>query len=157
MRTSMNVYAKGPFSSTNLDDFDVLWEFHVNVTSTYSQEDISSFVQMYNYIDDERARELLKNIVGEKCLKSISKMVDVRELVALLKWLSKVLKLKVIDIDIIYEIEESVPQFVGIFVKDCNWEEWGTISKIVKSELVREGFKDFARRIVIVCSDALGA
>ena len=68
MRTSMNVYAKGPFSSTNLDDFDVLWEFHVNVTSTYSQEDISSFVQMYNYIDDERARELLKNIVGEKML-----------------------------------------------------------------------------------------
>ena len=82
-------------------------------------------------------------------------MVNIRELAALLEWLTKVLKLKVIDIDIIYEIEENVPQFVGIFIKDCDWEEWGIISKTVKSELVKEGFKDLAGRIVIVCPEAL--
>lgn len=144
--------------STNLGND--LWETIPTATVTYSQQNVLDFTQIYSRIGEEEAKERIKAIVGEKKLNRIfnalSNIVNVKELAALLKWLTDVLKLEVEDVDIIYEVEENVPQFVGIFVKGCDWEEWGKISKTVKAELVREGFKELASHVVIVCPEALG-
>jgi len=90
-------------------------------------------------------------------LKLISKSVftDLRKLASLLIWLSNIRGYKVVDISPVEDPESNETLFIGIYIGNCGWEEWRALSKLVKKQLIDEGFDDIARRVAIVCTKAL--
>jgi len=90
-------------------------------------------------------------------LKLISRSVftDLRRLASLLIWLSNICGYKVVDVSPVEDPESNEILFIGIYIGNCGWEEWRVLSKLVKKQLVDEGFDDIAQRVAIICTKAL--
>lgn len=83
------------------------------------------------------------------------KFLDLRKLTSIVTWLTSVLELKVSSIDLVEDLETGQPQFIGIHIEDCDWDEWKILSRTVKKQLINEGFDDIAGRVALVCKQAL--
>lgn len=83
------------------------------------------------------------------------RFLDLEKLASLIIWLTNVLELKVTSINLVEDLETRQPQFIGIYIEDCDWDEWKILSRTIKRQLVSEGFSDVAGRVAIVCKQAL--
>ena len=82
------------------------------------------------------------------------KFLDLRKLVAMVIWLTGILKLRVSSIGLVEDLETGQLQFIGIYIGDCDWDGWKIISRTVKKQLISEGFDDVAGRVALVCKQA---
>ena len=64
--------------------------------------------------------------------------------------------LNIVDVGIMFdhECECSKPVFFVIEL-ECDYDEWGKVAKQLKAELRKIGRSDLARKVLIVCSEAL--
>lgn len=108
-----------------------------------SEENILAILKRYTETDE------VIDVIGKL------KILDLRKLASLIIWLTYVLELKVTGIGLVENLETGQPQFIGIYIEDCDWDEWKILSKIVKKRLVNEGFDDIAGRVALICKQAL--
>jgi len=107
---------------------------------------------------EEDVLALLKQYIGTgEVVDTIRRLglLDLVRLVSLVMWLTDVLGLRVISVDLVEDLETGRPQFIGIYIDGCDWDEWKILSKTVKKQLVSEGFDDVAGRVALVCKQAL--
>lgn len=97
---------------------------------------------------------VMRFLRNAQLLKSIAEIVgDLDALAALLLWLSTYTRYPITSIDVM-QIEDD-GGFITIILRGCGWEEWDRLAKSVKKRLVEDGFETVARRVLIVCRDAL--
>jgi len=124
---------------------------------------IHSILNALQDLDDEEVLDILErylidlNRESMLSLKLISRSVftDLKRLASLLIWLSNIRGYKIVDVSPVEDPESNETLFIGIYIGNCGWEEWRVLSKLVKKQLVDEGFDDVARRVAIICTKAL--
>jgi len=124
---------------------------------------IHSILNALQDLDDEKVLATLRRYLTDLnqesvlSLKLISKSVpaNLRRLASLLIWLSNVRGYKIVDISPVEDPESNEILFIGIYIDNCGWEEWRALSKLVKKQLIDEGFDDIAQRVAIICTKAL--
>lgn len=109
-----------------------------------SKEDVLTMLKRYTETDE--VVDTIKRL----------RFLDLGKLASLIIWLTNVLELKVTSINLVEDLETGQPQFIGIYIEDCGWDEWKILSRTVKKQLVSEGFDDVAGRVALVCKQALG-
>jgi len=108
-----------------------------------SKEDVLSLIEPYT-----KSREVVD---------AIDKLgfLDIKKLAALIVWITSTVGFRVFGISLVEDLETGRPQFIGVHLEDCGWEEWKDLSRIVKTQLISEGLEDVAGRVAIVCRQAL--
>jgi len=109
-----------------------------------SKEDVLTMLKRYTETDE--VIDAIKRL----------RFLDLGKLASLIIWLTNVLELRVTSINLVEDLETGQPQFIGIYIEDCGWDEWKILSRTVKKQLVSEGFDDVAGRVALVCKQALG-
>ena len=126
------------------------------------QSIVLSIRQLYSMLrtSKEDVLAILKQYIKtNEVINTIKKLkfLDLGKLASLIIWLTNVLNLKVTSINLIEDLETGRPQFIGIYIEECGWDEWKILSKTVKKQLVNEGLNDVARQVALICRQALGA
>lgn len=129
------------------------------LTNIIEQKLVLSIRQLYDVLKVSREDVLavLKRYTGaDEIVDAIKRLgfLDPVELASLIMWLTSVLELRVTSISLVEDLETRQPQFIEILIEDCGWDEWKILSRIVKKQLVSEGFNDVAGRVVLVCKQA---
>jgi len=128
---------------------------------TTEQRAVLTLRQSYNALrklEEKDVITLLKHFTkAEEVIDYIVKhgFLDLRKLASLVVWLTNTLELKVSDISFAQDLETGELLFVEIYIEDCGWDEWKLLSRIVKKQLVSEGFDDVAGRVALVCWEGL--
>ena len=126
-----------------------------------SQWGLYSLSQLYNLLkrlNDIDIVNLLKNSVkSAEIIEYIAKtkFLDVKKLATLVLWIKNTLNINITGVGIVEDPRTQEIQFITIKFKDCDWESWKILSKCIKKQLIEEGFRDVARRVAIVCTQAL--
>jgi hypothetical protein len=90
----------------------------------------------------------------EEAISELSDFVDLSQLAALLAWLEESLEgYRLESFTLLKDPEFNEPLTVAIHIGGCDFEEWRTIVKSIKQELLEEGFSDLAGKVTIVCID----
>jgi len=108
-----------------------------------SKEDVLTMLKRYTETDE--VIDAIKRL----------RFLDLGKLASLIIWLTNVLGLRVASINLVEDLETGQPQFIGVYIEDCGWDEWKILSRTVKKQLVSEGFDDVAGRVALVCKQAL--
>ena len=130
--------------------------------SFMEQRIVPSIRQLYSMLREskEDVLAILRQYVEtDEVINTVKKLkfLDLEKLASLIMWLTDVLNLKVTSINLVEDPETGRPQFIGIYIEDCGWDEWKLLSKTVKKQLVNEGFNDVAGQVALICRQALGA
>lgn len=112
-------------------------------TLRVSEEEVVTLLKQY--IETDEVIDAIRRL----------KFIDLGKLASLVIWLTSILGLRVTSIDLVEDLETGQPQFIGIYIEECGWDEWKILSKTVKKQLVSEGFDDVAGRVALVCKQAL--
>ena len=125
------------------------------------QRIVPSIRQLYSMLGESKEDVLAilnQYVETNEVISTIKKLkfLDLGKLASLIIWLTNVLNLKVTSINLIEDLETGQPQFIGIYIEECGWDEWKLLSKTVKKRLVNEGFNDVAGRVALICRQALG-
>ncbi len=107
--------------------------------------------KVFDIIRGYEGRGIIANLVEERGI------LDTGELAAFLFWLEKALGLRVLGLEVVEDPETGEFLFLGVRIGECGWDEWRALSRSVKRALREEGFEDMARKVVLVCEEALGS
>ncbi len=118
---------------------------------------IRQLYDVFRVSREEDVLALLRPYIGAgKAVDAIRRLglLDPVKLASLVVWLTDVLGLRVTSVELVEDLETGQPQFIGIYIDDCGWDEWKILSRTVKKQLVSEGFDDVAGRVALVCRQA---
>lgn len=150
----LGIPVRNVFVDTTLENIARL---HINLRE---QRVVPTIRQLYDMLrmSREAVLTILKQYIKtDEVIDAIERLrfLDLEKLASLIIWLTNVLELKVTSIDLVEDLETRQPQFIGIYIEDCDWDEWKILSRTIKRQLVSEGFSDVAGRVAIVCKQAL--
>ena len=134
---------------------------------TVSEEDVGnlqvevilSLTTIYEIISKMRKEEIiqiLKSYVKEEhIINKIEENVSLVELTAFLLWLDTILEslnIYIADVFPFPDVETGEILFIGVELKECNNRDaWSALSRFIKGEMRKEGFKDLAGEIGLIC------
>lgn len=137
-----------------------LWEIGRLRINLKEQSMMLTIRQLYSALKTLKEEDILiilkQYIKTSKVINAIGKFefLDLRKLTSIVVWLTSILKLRVSGIGLVEDLETGQPQFIGIYIEDCDWNEWKILSRTVKKQLISEGFDDVAGRVALVCKQA---
>lgn len=134
---------------------------------TVSEEDIGnlqreailSLTTIYEIISKmgkEEILQILKSYVKEELIiNKIGENVGLAELTAFLLWLDSMLwplNIYIADVFPFPDVETGEILFIGVELRGCTSRDtWSDLCKFVKGEMRKEGFKDLAGEIGLIC------
>lgn len=150
----LGIPVRNVFVDTTLENTARL---HINLREQRVMPTIRQLYDMLRMSREAVLTILKQYIKTDEVIDAIERLrfLDLEKLASLIIWLTNVLELKVTSIDLVEDLETGQPQFIGIYIEDCDWDEWKILSRTVKRQLVSEGFSDVAGRVAIVCKQAL--
>lgn len=150
----LGIPVRNVFVDTTLENTARL---HINLREQRVMPTIRQLYDMLRMSREAVLTILKQYIKTDEVIDAIERLrfLDLEKLASLIIWLTNVLELKVTSIDLVEDLETRQPQFIGIYIEDCDWDEWKILSRTVKRQLVSEGFSDVAGRVAIVCKQAL--
>jgi len=121
------------------------WEENLSLTTIY---------EIVNKLGKEEVLKILKNYV-EGNINKIEENVSLVDLTAFLLWLESILEplnIYVADVFPFPDVETGEILFIGVELKGCNSRDvWSALCRFVKGEMRKEGFKDLAGEIGLIC------
>lgn len=118
--------------------------------------------QYYVLLTDSDVERILRKYAladdYSMAVNELSLFVDKRVLASLLYWLADVCGMKGYELEgfiLIKDIEYNEPLTVAIHIRGCGFNEWDSLAKSVKQQLRYENLTDLARKVTLVCVDAL--
>lgn len=150
----LGIPVRNVFVDTTLENTARL---HINLREQRVMPTIRQLYDMLRMSREAVLTILKQYIKTDEVIDAIERLrfLDLEKLASLIIWLTNVLELKVTSIDLVEDLETGQPQFIGIYIEDCDWDEWKILSRTIKRQLVSEGFSDVAGRVAIVCKQAL--
>lgn len=150
----LGIPVRNVFADTTLENTARL---HINLREQRVMPTIRQLYDMLRMSREAVLTILKQYIKTDEVIDAIERLrfLDLEKLASLIIWLTNVLELKVTSIDLVEDLETGQPQFIGIYIEDCDWDEWKILSRTIKRQLVSEGFSDVAGRVAIVCKQAL--
>ncbi|HIP65162.1 MAG TPA: hypothetical protein EYH08_01360 [Pyrodictium sp.] len=150
----LGIPVRNVFVDTTLENTARL---HINLREQRVMPTIRQLYDMLRMSREAVLTILKQYIKTDEVIDAIERLrfLDLEKLASQIIWLTNVLELKVTSIDLVEDLETGQPQFIGIYIEDCDWDEWKILSRTVKRQLVSEGFSDVAGRVAIVCKQAL--
>ena len=129
-----------------------------DVLSNATPLSIRQAIRLLEDLDEKRALFTIKRYPGGDAVAELladGGFLEPRRLAGLLLWLEEQLGTRVRELEAVVDPETGELAFIGIHLEGCGWEEWRVLAKSVKKALREEGFVDLARRVVLVCTEAL--
>jgi len=150
----LGIPVRNVFVDTTLENTTRL---HINFREQRVMPTIRQLYAMLRMYKEDVLMMLKRYTETDEVIDAIKRLrfLDLGELASLIIWITNVLELKVTSIDLVEDLETGQPQFIGIYIEDCGWDEWKILSRAVKKQLVSEGFDDVAGRVALVCKQAL--
>ena len=150
----LGIPVRNVFVDTTLENTARL---HINLREQRVMPTIRQLYDMLRMSREAVLTILKQYIKTDEVIDAIERLrfLDLEKLASQIIWLTNVLELKVTSIDLVEDLETGQPQFIGIYIEDCDWDEWKILSRTIKRQLVSEGFSDVAGRVAIVCKQAL--
>jgi len=150
----LGIPVRNVFVDTTLENTARL---HINLREQRVMPTIRQLYDMLRMSREAVLTILKQYIKTDEVIDAIERLrfLDLEKLASLIIWLTNVLELKVTSINLVEDLETEQPQFIGIYIEDCDWDEWKILSRTIKRQLVSEGFSDVAGRVAIVCKQAL--
>ena len=150
----LGIPVRNVFVDTTLENTARL---HINLREQRVMPTIRQLYDMLRMSREAVLTILKQYIKTDEVIDAIERLrfLDLEKLASLIIWLTNVLELKVTSINLVEDLETGQPQFIGIYIEDCDWDEWKILSRTIKRQLVSEGFSDVAGRVAIVCKQAL--
>lgn len=130
----------------------------INLKEERVTPSIRQLYDMVKALKEEDALTMLNQHIGaSEAIDAIKRLefLDLRKLISMVIWLTTVLKFRVSSIDLVEDLETRQPQFVGVYIEDCDWDDWKILSRAIKKQLNSEGFEDIARQVALICKQAL--
>jgi len=123
------------------------------------QREVSlSLTTIYEIISKMRKEEILqilKSYVKEELINKIEENVNLVELTVFLLWLDTILEslnIYIADVFPFPDVETGEILFIGVELKECNSRDaWSALSRFIKGEMRKEGFKNLAGEIGLMC------
>jgi len=117
-----------------------------------------SLTIIYEIISKMRKEEILqilKSYIKEELINKTEENVSLVELTAFLLWLDGILEplnICIADVFPFPDVETGEILFIGVELKGCNSRDtWSVLSRFIKGEMRKEGFKDLAGEIGLIC------
>lgn len=151
----LGIPVRSVFVDTSLEDVARL---HINLKEQRVIPTIRQLYDMLRMFKEEDVLMILKRYTKTNEIIDVIKklkFLDLGKLASLIIWLTSVLELKVASINLVEDLETGQPQFIGVYIEDCGWDEWKILSRTVKKQLISEGLDDVAGRVALVCKQAL--
>jgi len=99
--------------------------------------------------------QILKNYVKEELVDEIEENVSLVDLTSFLLWLDGILEplnIHIVDVFPFPDAETGETLFIGVELKGCNSRDvWRALSRFIKDKMIKEGFKDLASEIGLIC------
>jgi len=99
--------------------------------------------------------QILKNYVKEELIDKIEENVSLVDLTSFLLWLDSILEplnIHIVDVFPFPDAETGEVLFMAVELKGCNSRDvWRALSRFIKGEMIKEGFKDLAGEIGLIC------
>jgi len=136
---------------------NVFWRQTYIEKPTLLLSSLRSILKEIESLNRKQIEELFLHFADKTILSRLKETkIDLRKLVGLLFWVvSKYSEFGRPKVDIVFDPETEVYQFLTIVIPDCDWEAWKMLTKEIKKEMKKSGLEDMVSKVAIVCLKGL--